>query len=63
MVGMKEQYVGEVRDEAADFVGSDGKSAAGAALKEAIKDVRAQDDKAQDKSDLEISKLILSAKN
>lgn len=58
----KEAYIGQVREEAADYVGSEGKAVIGAELGEMIQEIRSQDEAKAKLNDLEVSKIILSDK-
>src|SRR5260370_511744 len=56
----REAYVAQLRDDAADLVGSPDGTAVGAVLKNAIADIRAKDSTTQSMSDNDIALKILS---
>ena len=58
----REAYVAQLRDDAADLVGSPDGTAVGAVLKDAIVDIRAKDATTQSMSDSDIALKILSLK-
>ena len=59
----REAYLGQVRDDAAEYVGLQGAAAPSAFLKDAIAQIREKSAAATSMTDLEIAKILVSSGN
>jgi uncharacterized protein (TIGR02448 family) len=59
----REVYINQVRDDAAEYVGSAGAATPSAVLKSAIETIRATTTDALGKTDLELAKFVIGSQN